>query len=152
MAGYNSRRTTGCEILAEVRDATERAADFAVPRLVADERLGAAARCADRAGGRRVRVAAGCALFFFFMTYSFVSIFLCALEQGPQCFSAQQMHVQVIDFLPAIGIAIDDEPIAALGDSLFAREIARDHDHVSDQRRIVILYIIRRRDGFMRHY
>jgi len=150
VAGYNSRRTTGCEILAEVRDATERATDFAVPRLAADERLTAALRFADRATVRPVRAVAGCALFFFFMTYSSVSI-LCALEQGPQWFSAQQMQVQVIDLLPAIGVAIDDEPIAALGDSLFAREIARDDDHVSDQRRIVILYIIRCRDGFMRH-
>jgi hypothetical protein len=71
VAGYNSRRTTGCEILAEVRDATERATDFAVPRLAADERLAAALRFADRATVRRVRVAAGGAFFFFFfMTYS----------------------------------------------------------------------------------
>src|ERR1035441_6524444 len=142
MAGYSSRRTTGCEILAEVREATARAADFGVPRFAADGRLAAALR--------RVRLAAGCAFFFFFMTYSSVAT-LCALEHRPQRFAAQQMQMQVIDLLSAIGIAVDHEAIAALCDSLFARKIARDDDHVSDQRRVLILYIIRCRNGFMRH-
>jgi hypothetical protein len=140
-----------------VRDATERAADLVVLRLAADEHLVAvrfevvlSLGVAERATVRRVRIVAGRALFFFFMTYSSVAV-LCALEHGPQRFSAEQMQVQVIDLLSAIGIAIHNEAIAALGDSLFARKIARDDDHVSDQRRIVILYVIRCRDGLMRH-
>jgi hypothetical protein len=72
MAGYNSRRTTGCEILAEVRDVTARAADFAVPRLAEVLRLvvvlGFAAEGRLAATLRRVRAAAGRAFFFFFMT------------------------------------------------------------------------------------
>ena len=48
------------------------------------------------------------------------------------------MHVQVVDLLTAVRIAIDDQPIAAPSDALLPGDVARNDDHVADQRLIVV--------------
>jgi hypothetical protein len=42
--------------------------------------------------------------------------------------------MQVIHLLAAIRIAIDDQPVAAVGNPLLSREVARHDEHVADQR------------------
>ena len=59
--------------------------------------------------------------------------------------------MQVIHLLAAVCIAIDDQPIAALGDALLPRQIARHDEHVADQRFILVGNVIGRRNGLIRH-
>ena len=60
------------------------------------------------------------------------------------------MHMQVIHLLAAMCIAIDDQPIAALGDALLSRKIARHDEHVANQRFIFVSNIIGCGYGFVR--
>jgi hypothetical protein len=55
------------------------------------------------------------------------------------------VHVQVIDLLSAVPVAVDDEPVAILGDALAAREVARDDEHMTDQCLIAVGDVVRRR-------
>jgi hypothetical protein len=62
------------------------------------------------------------------------------------------VDVQVIDLLAAVRIAIDDQPITALGDALLPRQIASHDEHVSNQRLILIGNIVGGGNGFVRDY
>jgi hypothetical protein len=58
--------------------------------------------------------------------------------------------MQVIDLLAAVRVAVDDQAIAALGDALLPRQIARDDDHVSDERFVRVVDLIGGRNGLTR--
>jgi hypothetical protein len=60
------------------------------------------------------------------------------------------MHMQVIDLLAAVRIAIDDQPITAFRDALLARKIASHDNHVSNQRFILVGNIVCGGNGFVR--
>jgi hypothetical protein len=64
--------------------------------------------------------------------------------------TAEQMDVQVIDLLAAVRIAVDDQPITAVGDALLSREIARHDEHVSNQRFIFVGDIVGGWNGLVR--
>ena len=47
--------------------------------------------------------------------------------------------------------APDDQSVAALGDAMLAREIARDDHHMSEQRFVAVFNVVRRRDDLARN-
>ena len=65
--------------------------------------------------------------------------------------TAHEMHMQVIHLLPAVGVAVDDQSIAILGNALAFREIARNREHMTDQRLVFIGDVVRCCDGLVRH-
>src|SRR3979490_1917455 len=81
---------------------------------------------------------------------SFLSTYLCSRNNGPTRPPAEQMHMQVVDLLTAIRVAIDDQPITALSDAPLPREIARHDEHMPDQRFIVVGNIVGGGNGFVR--
>ena len=46
--------------------------------------------------------------------------------------------MQVIDLLPAMRVAVDDQPIAVFRNALTLGEIARDREHMADQRFVFV--------------
>src|ERR1700677_5155369 len=126
MGGYSSRRWGAAAMRAE--DAAP-----AVAGRCRDEVL----RFVDvpldgvRSARAWTRALRGAAFFFFFIAM------VLALErsrvQRAQGAAAEQMEVQVVDLLAAVGIAVQHQPIAALGDAILTREVASDDHHVPDQ-------------------
>jgi hypothetical protein len=85
--------------------------------------------------------------FFFFITDP---LYLSSRHHRPKLPSAQKMYMQVIHLLAAMCIAIDDQPIAALGDALLSCKIACHDEHVANQRFILVGNIIGCGYGFIR--
>src|SRR5690606_29340070 len=56
--------------------------------------------------------------------------------------TADEVQVQVIDLLPAVRVAVDDQPVAVLGDALLAGQVARHHEHPADQRRVFVSDVV----------
>src|SRR6266700_5717022 len=71
------------------------------------------------------------------------------LHQGSQRPPPDQMQVQVVDLLAAVGIAVDDQSVTALGNGMLAREVARDDNHMSEQRLVIVFDVVRRRDDLV---
>src|SRR5580704_1460744 len=142
MGGYSSRRW-GAAMRAEADDAPSGRGREEALRFVGVPLDGVRSA---RAWTRDLR---GAAFFFFF-----ISIIL-GLErsrvQRAQRGAAEQMEMQVVDLLAAVGIAVQDEPIAALGDAVLARQVAGDDHHVSEQRFILVGDIVRGRNWLVRH-
>lgn len=59
--------------------------------------------------------------------------------------------MQVIDFLAAMDVAVDDETIAIGGDAFLLRKVARHGNEVADQGLVVIRDIVRGGNEFIRH-
>jgi hypothetical protein len=125
----------------------DRAADLGtltdrVAVRAADFLFGAVRLSVDWAGRRTAVRGLANAPFFFFIDFPFFPDNLCALHQRSQRPPADQVQVQVVDLLTTVGVAIDDQPIAALGNVLLAGDIPSDDDHVSNQGLIFICDII----------
>src|SRR5450631_5872 len=126
MAGAGRIETA--ERVVDLGKVTECAATRALGLLLGAERLTLTG--ADRRA--TVRAVSACTPFRFFIRPSsgFPSnprpLHLRPLHQGPQCPPPDQMQVQVVDLLAAVGVAVDDQPVAALGNAMLAREVARD--------------------------
>jgi len=43
------------------------------------------------------------------------------------------VHVQVIDLLAPVRVAVDDQPVAVLGDAFASRQVTRHRVHMADQ-------------------
>lgn len=69
----------------------------------------------------------------------------------PPSGAAEQMDVQVIDFLSAVLVAVDDEPVAVLGDALVPREVARHGEHVADERLVIVADVVGGRNRLVWH-
>src|ERR1700733_13661842 len=144
MGGYSSRRWGAPALRAE--DDAPSAADRGRDELL---------RFVDvpfdgvRSARAWTRVLRGAAFFFFFIAM------ILGLErsrvQRAQGGAAEQMEMQVIDLLAAVGIAVQDESIAALGDAVLTRQVAGDDHHVSNQRLILVGDIVRGRNRLVRH-
>ena len=61
------------------------------------------------------------------------------------------MQVQVVDLLSAMGIAVDDQTVAVLGDAFLARDLGGDHEQVSEQRLVGRRDVVGGRDRLDRH-
>jgi len=59
--------------------------------------------------------------------------------------------MQVIHFLSAVAVAVDDEPIAIVGNAFLLRKVARDGKEVADQRLVVIDDVVRGGDELIGH-
>src|SRR5215207_9867302 len=57
--------------------------------------------------------------------------------------AAHEMHVQVVNLLPGVLVAIDDEPVAAIGDAFPFRQVARHGVKMADQRFVCIHDVVR---------
>jgi hypothetical protein len=62
------------------------------------------------------------------------------------------MHVQMIDLLPAISVAVDDEPIAILSDSFLPGQPRGHQQHPSGQLFIIFRQVVGGRDFFVCEY
>jgi len=125
----------------------DRAADFGtltdlVAVRAADFLFGAVRLSVGWAGRRTAMRGLANAPFFFFIDFPLFPDNLWALHQGSQRPPADQVQVQVVDLLTTIGVAVDDQPIAALGNVLLTGDIPCDDDHVSNQGLIFICDII----------
>jgi len=109
IAGYSSRRAVS-------RAFTERVASFAA----LDRRffLAAVRLRVDRRGVVPDLTGAPC---FFFITTPLIWVIVLRETKGPERPPAEQMHVQVVDLLAPIRIALMISPITALCDTLGAR-------------------------------
>jgi molybdopterin-biosynthesis enzyme MoeA-like protein len=65
--------------------------------------------------------------------------------------TAQQMNVQVIDFLSPVAVAIHQQAIAALGDPFLGGDSARHDKHVADQLLVLWHHIVGGGDELVRH-
>src|SRR5689334_21673414 len=72
-------------------------------------------------------------------------------EHGSERRAADQMHVQVIDDLTAMLVAIHDEPEAVFGDAFLFREIARHDEHVAERALVVVADVVDRGNRLVRH-
>ena len=43
--------------------------------------------------------------------------------------TAQQMHVDMVNFLAAVAVAVDDQPVAIVGEAFIAGNLRRDGHH-----------------------
>lgn len=70
-------------------------------------------------------------------------------DYRPHPTAAHQVHVQMVDFLAAIAIAIDDEPVAALGDALLLSDLSRRQQQTPRHLFVLIRQVIHRGDLFI---
>src|SRR5271155_367126 len=85
-----------------------------------------------------------------FLQGSSFFLHLSSCHHGPERPSAQEMHMQVIHLLATVCIAINDQPVAALRDTLLSGKVARYDEHVADQGFIFVGNIIGGGNGFVR--
>src|SRR5918993_3774706 len=72
-------------------------------------------------------------------------------NHGTERLAAHEVYVQVVNLLPSVLIAIDDEPIATLGNAFPFRQIARHRVEMADQRFILVRNVIRGWDHLVGH-
>src|SRR4051812_47368838 len=65
--------------------------------------------------------------------------------------AAKQMHVQVIHHLPAMLVAVDDEPEAILRDAFLPGDVARHYEHVAERGLVFGAHVVDRGNRLVRH-
>jgi hypothetical protein len=132
-----------------------RAAGREISRALTARAVDLAALTEGFLGGRREAPRLTCTAFFLFIIDPLKSLLILRLtpsDHRAQGSAPEKVHMQVIHLLTAVCIAIDNQAVAAFGNALLPRKIARHEKHVADEPFILVGDVIGGRNWLVWDY